>query len=44
MTKIFDLSDPAHPRFIRDFGLPGQQPGSTVTPIPTELHRPISLG
>ena len=44
MTKIYDLSDPANPRFIRDFGLPGQQPGSTVTPVPTELHGPISLG
>jgi hypothetical protein len=44
MTKIYDLSDPANPRFIRDFGLPGQQPGSTVMPIPTELHGPISLG
>ena len=29
MTKIYDLSDPAKPVFIRDFGLPGQQPGST---------------
>ena len=29
MTKIYDLSDPANPVFIRDFGLPGQQPGST---------------
>ena len=29
MTQIYDLSDPAHPVFIRDFGLPGQQPGST---------------
>jgi hypothetical protein len=26
MTKIYDLSDPTHPVFIRDFGLPGQQP------------------
>ena len=43
MTKIYDLSDPAHPVFIRDFGLPGQQPGSTG-PVPTELHGPISLG
>jgi hypothetical protein len=43
MTKIYDLSDPAHPAFIRDFGLPGQQPGSTG-PVPTELHGPISLG
>lgn len=43
MTKIYDLSDPAHPVFIRDFGLPGQQPGSTG-PVPTDLHGPISLG
>jgi hypothetical protein len=44
MTKIYDLSDPLHPVFIRDFGLPGQQPGATVDPVPTELHGPISLG
>ena len=44
MTKIYDLSNPAKPVFIRDFGLAGQQPGSTVMPIPTELHGPISLG
>jgi hypothetical protein len=43
MTKIYDLSDPAKPVFIRDFGLPGQQPGS-AGPVPTELHGPISLG
>ena len=43
MTKIYDLGDPAHPVFIRDFGLPGQQPGATGD-IPTELHGPISLG
>src|SRR5204862_4421364 len=29
MTKIYDLSDPAKPVFVRDFGLAGQQPGST---------------
>jgi hypothetical protein len=44
MTKIYDLSDPSHPVFIRDFGLPGQQPGATVMPVPTDLHGPISLG
>jgi len=44
MTKIYDLSDPAHPVFIRDFGLPGQQPGSMVTPVPTDAHGPISMG
>ncbi|HTI40787.1 MAG TPA: hypothetical protein VL693_03095 [Vicinamibacterales bacterium] len=43
MTKIYDLSDPAHPVFIRDYGLPGQQPGSTVMPVPTDLHGPISI-
>jgi hypothetical protein len=43
MTQIFDLSDPAKPVFIRNFGLPGQQPGSTG-PVPTDLHGPISLG
>ena len=43
MTQVFDLSDPAKPRFIRDFGLPGQQPGAKG-PVPTGLHGPISLG
>lgn len=28
VLKVYDLSDPYHPRFIRDFGLPGTQPGS----------------
>jgi len=27
--KIYDLSDPAHPVYIRDFGLLGQQPNAT---------------
>jgi hypothetical protein len=43
MTQIYDLSDPAHPVKIRDFGLPGQQPGATGQ-VPTELHGPISTG
>ena len=43
MTQIYDLSDPAKPVFIRDFGLPGQQPGSTG-PVPSDLHGPISTG
>src|SRR6266566_2164227 len=43
MTLIYDLSDPAKPVFIRSFGLPGQQPGSTG-PVPTDLHGPISTG
>ena len=43
MTKIYDLSDPAKPVFIRDYGLDGQQPGATGQP-PFELHGPISMG
>ena len=43
MTQIFDLADPARPAFIRNFGLPGQQPGGTGA-VPTELHGPISTG
>jgi hypothetical protein len=43
MTQVFDLSDPAKPQFIRNFGLVGQQPGSSG-PAPTELHGPISTG
>jgi hypothetical protein len=43
MTQVYDLSDPAHPLKIRDFGLVGQEPGSTGT-VPTELHGPISTG
>ena len=43
MTQIYDLSDPAHPVFIRNFGLPGQQPGATGL-APTELHGAISMG
>ncbi len=43
MTQIFDLSDPAKPVHIRDFGLPGQEPGATGT-IPADLHGPISTG
>jgi len=42
MTEVYDLSDPAHPVKIRDFGLPGQQPGSEG-PVPTALHGMISL-
>src|SRR5258706_1614958 len=43
MTQVFDLSDPARPRHIRDFGLAGQQPGAQGD-VPTELHGPISTG
>ena len=43
MTQVYDLSDPRNPRFIRNFGLDGQQPGSTGA-VPAELHGPISTG
>jgi hypothetical protein len=43
MTEVWDMSDPAHPVKIRDFGLAGQEPGASG-PIPTELHGMISLG
>ncbi|HET7339969.1 MAG TPA: hypothetical protein VFL90_00790 [Methylomirabilota bacterium] len=41
MTKIYDLADPAHPRLIRDFGLVGQEPGSTGE-APEGVHGPIA--
>ncbi len=43
-TRIYDLSDPQHPLFIRNYGIPGQEPGSNSQPIPTNLHGPIVLG
>lgn len=43
MTKIYDLSNPEKPVFIRDFGLPGQQPGA-IGGVPSEVHGPISTG
>jgi len=43
-TKIFDLSDPARPRFIRDFGLVGQEPGSQLEHVPAPIHGPIAHG
>ena len=43
MTQVFDLSDPARPKHIRNFGLSGQQPG-TQGDVPTELHGMISTG
>ena len=41
MTQIFDLSNPRAPVHIRDYGLVGQEPGSTGEE-PTELHGPLS--
>jgi hypothetical protein len=43
MTQIFDLSDPARPQHIRDYGLPGQEPGAAGS-VPTGLHGAISSG
>ena len=43
MTQVYDLSDPAKPVKIRDFGLVGQEPGATGT-VPTDLHGTISTG
>ncbi|WP_205964268.1 LVIVD repeat-containing protein [Ramlibacter agri] len=43
MTQIYDLSDPAHPVFIRDFGLVGQQPGAGGA-VPIAVHGGISTG
>jgi hypothetical protein len=40
---VFDLGDPTKPVKIRDYGLPGQQPGATGA-VPTELHGMISTG
>lgn len=41
--KIYDLRDPAHPAYIRDIGLVGQNPGSSVTTATTGVHGPISV-
>jgi hypothetical protein len=41
MTKVYDLGDPARPRFIRDFGLAGQEPGSKGE-APLGVHGPIA--
>jgi hypothetical protein len=43
MTQVYDLGDPAHPQFIRNFGLVGQQPGAAGD-VPTPLHGMISAG
>jgi hypothetical protein len=48
--KIYDLNDPKNPKYIMDFGYPGQNPGSTfVIPgtenttktVPPGVHGPI---
>ncbi len=45
--KIYDLSDPAKPVYIRDFGLLGQQPGATSHEGVVEgiaIHGMVSAG
>ena len=42
MMQIYDLSDPSEPRFIRNFGLVGQQPGGTGD-APMDLHGCVSV-
>ena len=43
MTDIYDLSDPAKPVKIREYGIAGQEPGATGT-VPTEMHGMYSTG
>jgi hypothetical protein len=43
MTLVYDLSDPPKPVRIREFGLVGQEPGSSGA-VPADLHGPISMG
>ena len=43
MMQVYDLSDPSEPVFIRNFGLPGQQPGSNGF-LPSDMHGMISTG
>jgi len=45
ILQVFDLSNPAEPRRLRDFSLPGVEPGSTG-PIPggSGIHEAVRLG
>ena len=43
MMQIYDLSDPQKPVFIRNFALPGQQPGARGQ-VPGAMHGAISTG
>lgn len=44
MMQVYDLSDPTKPVFIRNFGVHGQEPGSTETAPAFQIHGPISTG
>ena len=43
IIQVFNLSDPAKPAHVRDFGLVGQEAGSTGH-VPEGAHGPIPLG
>ena len=43
MTQVYDLADPMNPKFIRNFGLAGQQAGAPGA-APSEVHGMISTG
>lgn len=43
-TLIYDLSDPAKPKFVRAFGLPGQQPNSASPQPGVGQHHILSTG
>lgn len=43
MTQVFDLGNPAKPVLVRNFGVPGQEPGAGK-PSTFSLHGPISTG
>jgi hypothetical protein len=41
---IYDIGDPLDPKFIRTFGFPGQEPGSSQPVPPVGLHTVMSTG
>ena len=43
MLQVYDLSDPAKPVFIRNFGLPGHEP-TAKGPTPDSMHGAVSTG
>jgi hypothetical protein len=36
-TPIVDVTDSQHPRYIRDYGVVGQEPGSSGEPVPAPI-------
>ncbi|HZB91910.1 MAG TPA: hypothetical protein VE397_10740 [Stellaceae bacterium] len=43
MTQVYNLADPEHPVYVRNFGLVGQQPGASGT-VPPALIGAVSTG